>query len=114
MPICLCGFNFARAIIKGRRIESYAAIRNRDYMKVMRKERAILSERNAAKRIDLGADASQWVGNLMRCPECGDWTFLKPGPRDSPIVRLKPAPLTQRARSTGRRVRQTQRSIETR
>ena len=106
MPICECGFNFAKARLKGRRIESYAAIRNRDYLKVMRKERVIFSEHKADRRLALIADAAEWVGNLMRCPDCGAWIFLKPQHgRASPIILLKPAPVTQPTRSAGRRVR---------
>ncbi len=106
MPICECGFNFAKAHLKGQRIESYAAVRNRDWLKLMRKERAILSERDSDKRLPMISAAADWVGNLMRCPKCGAWLFLKPQQgKASPVILLKPAPFTQRGRSTGRRVR---------
>ncbi len=106
MPTCNCGFSFTKAHLKGRRIESYATIRDCDYLKVMRKERAIFSEPKPHKRLALIGDAAQWVGNLMRCPECGAWLFLKPQQgKTSPTILLKPAPFTQRARSAGRRAR---------
>jgi hypothetical protein len=106
MPICECGFNFAKAHVKRQRIESYAAVRNRDWLKLMRKERAILSERDSDKRLSMICAAADWVGNLMRCPKCGAWLFLKPQQgKDSPVILLKPAPFIQRGRSTGRRVR---------
>jgi len=97
MPICDCGFNFAKAHLKGRRLESYAAVRHRDWVKVMRKERAILSERRSAKRLALIGDAAQSVGSLMRCPECGVWLLVKPRQgKASPIVLLKPARFTRK------------------
>ena len=106
MPTCNCGFSFTKAHVKGRRIESYATICDRDYLQVMRKERAIFSECEPAKRLALIGDAAQWVGNLLRCPECGAWLFLKPQQGGtSPIILLKPTAFTQRARSTGRRAR---------
>jgi hypothetical protein len=105
MPTCSCGFSFTKGHLKGRRIESYATIRDRDYLKVMRKERVIFSERKPDKRLALIGDVAQWVGNLMRCPQCGAWLFLKPQQgKASPVILLKPAPFTQ-GRSTGRRVR---------
>lgn len=106
MPVCECGFSFAAAHLQGLHIESYAVVRNRDWLKLMRKERAVLAERKSDKRLALIGDAAQWVGNLMCCPECGAWLLLKPQEgQPSPIVLLKPAPFTQRARSTRRRVR---------
>jgi hypothetical protein len=106
MPICECGFNFAKARLRKQRVESYAAVRNRDWLKLVRKEQAILSERDSDKRLSMISDSSQWVGNLWRCPRCGAWLFLKPQQgKSSPMILLKPAPLTQRGRSTGRRVR---------
>ena len=106
MPICQCGFDFAKAHVTGRSIESYAAVRNRDWLKLMHKERGILSEGKPDKRLGLIGAASQWVGCLERCPDCGAWLFLKPQKgKASPGILLKPAPFTQRGRSTGRRVR---------
>ena len=106
MPICECGFDFAKARKKGQRIESYAAVRDREWLKLMRRERAILSERSAGKRLSMICRAADGVGSLMRCPRCGAWLFLKPQPgKATPAVLLKPAPFTQRGRSTERRVR---------
>ncbi len=108
MPICQCGFNFAKAHATGRPIESYAAVRNSDWLKLMHKERRILSEGNPDKRLALIGAASQCVGSLERCPDCGAWLFLKPQKgKASPVILLKPAPFTQRGRSTGRRVRRS-------
>ena len=84
-----------------RRLETYAVIAQRDYMKVMRKEKRILSERNPGKRLALIADASQWVGDLMRCPECGLWFFMKPlHGKESPGIVLQAIPATRRAHCT--------------
>jgi hypothetical protein len=105
MPICECGFDFAKAHLKGQRIESYAAVRDRDWLQLMRKEGGILSERNSDKRLSMICDCAQWVGNLMHCPKCGAWLCLKPQQgKASPAILLKPAPFTQPGRS-GRRVR---------
>lgn len=99
MPICDCGFTFVQARLKARRIESYAVVRDRDWLKLMRKERAILSECSSDKKLALIADAARSVGNLMRCPKCGTWLFLKPQrSQASPILRLKPTPSTKRGR----------------
>jgi len=104
MPICECGFNFAKANLKGQRFESYAVIRDDDYPKVMRKESAILSEHGRDKVLALISDAAQWVGSLMRCPKCGAWVFVKPhGRTRDAIVILKAVPPVKRARPTKRR-----------
>jgi len=105
MPICECGFNFAKASLKSQRIESYAAVRNCDWMKLMRKERAILSERDSDKRLSMICAVSDWVGNLMRCPKCGCWLLIKPQQgKASRAMLFKPAPFTRQERSSGRRV----------
>jgi hypothetical protein len=78
MPTCVCGFDFAKALSLGRKLESYAVISDRDFLKVIRKERAILAERTPDKRLRLIAEASQWVGSLAQCPRCRSWLFLKP------------------------------------
>jgi hypothetical protein len=106
MPICECGFNFAKAHLKRQRIESYAVVHNSDWLKLMRKERAILLERDSDKRLSMICAAADWVGNLMRCPKRGTWILLRPQHgKASPVVMLEPVPFTQRGRSTGRRIR---------
>ncbi len=93
MSECGCGFDFAKALLKGRRLESYAVIRDSDYESVMRKECAILSKKKLQEELELIAEAATWVGSLMRCPECGGWLLLKPqrGRRGSQMVSLKTA-----------------------
>jgi len=111
MAICECGFNFAKAHLKRQRIESYAAVRNCDWLKLMRKERAILSEHDSDRRLFMICVAADWVGNLMRCPKCGTWIFLRPQQgKASPVVMLKPVLFTRRGRSTERRVRASDRN----
>ncbi len=79
MPMCECGFDYAKARLEGREVESYAVIHDDDYRRVVRKELAILEEQDKEKKARLIAHASQWVGSLMRCPECGACMFLPPG-----------------------------------
>ncbi len=50
MPICECGFNFAKGHGTEHPIESYPAVRNRDWLKLTLKERGILAERNPHQR----------------------------------------------------------------
>ncbi len=96
IPICECGFDFAKAKLKRQRVESYAAIRDCDYARVMRRESAILSEHDHDKALALIADAAPLVGSFMRCPKCGTWLFIKPqhGTRHAtmifkPVLRAK-------------------------
>jgi hypothetical protein len=93
MPICECGFNWAKARLEGRDLESFAVIRDRDYRRVVKKEFAILSEKDKEKKGKLLFNASQWVGSLMHCPECGAWMFLPPEKRSElhEFILLKPA-----------------------
>lgn len=81
MPMCECGFDYAKARLEGREMESYAVIHDADYRRVVRKELAVLEEQDKEKKARLIANASQWVGSLMRCPECGAWMLLAPEKR---------------------------------
>jgi len=78
MPHCDCGFDFTRARLKGRRMESYAVISDKHYRTVMRKESAVLLEKNPERRLTLIGNVVAWVGSLMRCPACGAWLLAKP------------------------------------
>jgi hypothetical protein len=93
MSICRCGFDFVKARLRGRRLESYAVIRDSDYESVVRKECAILSKRKLQDKLKLIAEAATWVGILERCPECGGWLLLKPqrGKKSPQAVSLKTA-----------------------
>ena len=92
MPTCACGFNYAKARIEGREVESYAVIHDADYRRVVKKEHAILSEKDKEKKLRLIATASQWVGSLIHCPDCGAWMLLGPEKRskDHQFIILKP------------------------
>jgi hypothetical protein len=78
MSGCDCGFDFARARLKKRRVESYAVISDRNYGAVIRKEHAILAETKPQKRMALIGKAASSVGSLMRCPECRAWVLAAP------------------------------------
>jgi hypothetical protein len=84
-------------MLTGRAVESYAVIRDRDYMKVIRKECKILSEKKKLRRHALIANAATWVGSLMRCPDCGAWLLMTPqrGPGGSKTVLLEAAHRSQ-------------------
>jgi len=70
----------------------------------MRKEQTILLEPNSEKRLSLIGESARWVGNLMRCPKCRAWLFLKPQRgKLSPAILLKAAPFTKADPSPGRR-----------
>jgi len=81
MPICECGFNYPKARLEGRELETYAVIRDKDYRRVIKKDFAAFSEKDKEKKLRLIANASQWVGSLLHCPECGAWMFLPPEKR---------------------------------
>jgi hypothetical protein len=104
MPKCECGFDFAKAPLAGRRVESYATIRDRDFEKVIRKEQAVLSEGEPERKAALIADVAKSVGSLMKCPACGTWLFLRPGQvNGGRTLLLKSASPTRRARATRHR-----------
>jgi hypothetical protein len=78
MSRCDCGFDFVQARLKGRKLESYALISDDNYRAVIRKENAILNERNPEKRLTLIGKAAPSVGSLVRCPKCGAWVLRRP------------------------------------
>jgi hypothetical protein len=78
MTRCECGFDFFRARLRGRKLESYALISERDYRAVIRRECAILRERKPEKRLALIAKAAGSFGSLVRCPRCGAWLLARP------------------------------------
>lgn len=81
MPRCDCGFDFVKARIKGRRLQSYALIPQESYRAAIRREHAIVVEKNAEKKHRMIAKASRFVGSLTRCPRCGGWLLDEPKPR---------------------------------
>lgn len=93
MPTCPCGFDYVKARLEGRELDNYAVIHDKDYRRVLKKELAHLTETDQEKKGKRLADASQWVGSLMHCPECGAWMFLPPEKRcgDHEFVVLNPA-----------------------
>lgn len=93
MPKCECGFNYAKARLDGRDLESYAVIRDKDYRRVVKKELEYLSERDKEKKGRLLFSTSRWVGSLKQCPECGTWMFLPPEKRskEHDFTWLRPA-----------------------
>lgn len=78
MPRCDCSFDFVKALIKGRPLQSYTLIPQRRYRATIRKEHAIVTEKNAKKKHQMIADASSRVGSLTQCPRCGSWLFVEP------------------------------------
>lgn len=91
MPTCACGFDYVKARLAGREFDSFAVIHGADYRRVIKKEFAILSEKDKGKKNRLLANASRWVGSLMHCPECGAWLLVEPEKRasDDEFVVLK-------------------------
>ncbi|MCC6489728.1 MAG: hypothetical protein IT364_19720 [Candidatus Hydrogenedentes bacterium] len=91
MPTCTCGFDYVKARLAGREFDSYAVIYDADYRRVLKKELAILSEKDKEKKQRRLATASQWVGGLMHCPECGAWLLLEPvnQSEDTEVIILK-------------------------
>ena len=83
MPTCTCGFDYVKARLAGRKFDSCAVIHGADYRRVLKKEIAILSESDKQKKVRLIANASQWVGRLMHCPECGAWLLVQSENRDN-------------------------------
>src|SRR5882672_9569081 len=78
MPHCDCGFDFVKARIKGRRLASYALIPQKNYSVAIRREYAIVVEKNAERKHTLIANASSLIGSLTRCPDCGAWLLDEP------------------------------------
>src|SRR5437870_3945245 len=78
MQNCDCGFEFVQARIKGRRLASYALIPHRNYRAAIRREHAIVIEKNAERKHIMVANASSSVGSLTRCPDCGAWLLDEP------------------------------------
>jgi len=78
MPHCDCGFDFVKARIKGRTLVSYALIPEKNYRAAIRREYAIISEKDPERKHALVASASALVGSLTRCPDCGAWLLDEP------------------------------------
>jgi hypothetical protein len=75
---CDCGFDYTMALLKGRRMVSYAIIPEKNYSAAIRREYAIVVEKNAERRLALIAKAVSSVGRLLRCPDCGAWFLTEP------------------------------------
>src|SRR2546426_3975481 len=78
MPNCDCGFEFVQARIKGRGLASYALIPHKNYRAAIRREHAIVIEKNAERKHIMIANASSSLGSLTRCPDCGSWLLDEP------------------------------------
>lgn len=78
MPHCDCGFDFAKAHLGERRLVSYALIPNENYRAAIRREHAILNEKDANTKLRKIARAASLVGNLVQCPCCGSWLLDEP------------------------------------
>ncbi|MCC6694966.1 MAG: hypothetical protein IT365_04960 [Candidatus Hydrogenedentes bacterium] len=83
MPTCTCGFDYVKGRLAGREFDSYAVIDDAHYRRVVKKEHAILSEKDKEKKQRLLASASRWVGSLIHCPECGAWLLVEPEKRNA-------------------------------
>lgn len=90
MPHCDCGFDFAKAHIKKRRLVAYALIPDKSYRAAIRREYAIISEKNAEREQRMIARASSLIGSLMQCPRCGLWLLHEPKRRTG-LVTLRKA-----------------------
>jgi hypothetical protein len=78
MPICKCGFDFAKARLDSVEYESYAAIPDDDYVDIIRSEAAILAEQDEPRRLDMIAEGVKRVGGIDVCPACGILYFSRP------------------------------------
>ncbi len=81
MPCCDCGFDFVKAQLKKRRLVSYALLPQQTYRTAIRREYAIVTEKNAERKHRMIASASRFVGSLTQCPRCGAWLLDEPRPR---------------------------------
>ncbi len=75
---CRCGFDFAKARLKKRPLNSYVLLPEKRYQQTIRREYAITVEKNSDKRLRMIGRAAMLVGMLNQCPECGEWTMLEP------------------------------------
>jgi len=89
MPRCDCGFDFVKAHIKKRRLVSYALIPHKTYRAAIRREYAIVEEKNSERKHRMIANASRFVGSLTQCPRCGSWLFDEPKRRTGFVVLRK-------------------------
>jgi hypothetical protein len=69
---------------------SYALIPEKNYIAAIRREYAIVVEKNAERKLTLIAKAASSVGSLTQCPDCGAWLLDEPPRRrgDFPIFRI--------------------------
>lgn len=103
MPHCNCGFDYARARLKGRNLLSYALIPHESYRAAIRREYAIVVERKAERKFNMIANASSSVGSLMRCPVCGAWLLDEPVQRRRgryEVLRTLPPPAKKGVQQT--------------
>jgi hypothetical protein len=67
-----------KAWLEGRRVVAYAIIPDVNYKTTIRREHAIVVEKDTERRLSLIAKAAPWVGTLRRCPDCGAWFLHEP------------------------------------
>ena len=95
MPRCDCGFDFVKTRPNGQPLTSYALLPHNGYRAAIRREHAIVVEKNREKKSRLIADAASSVGALVLCPKCGAWLLaqpLKQGRKPYAILRKLPRP----------------------
>lgn len=78
MRRCNCGFDLVKAHLEKRRLISYALIPHESYTAAVRREHAILEEKDSDRKDRMIANASRFVGSLTQCPLCGSWLFDEP------------------------------------
>ena len=78
MSRCDCGFDFVKAHIENQRLVSYVLIPHKNFRTSIRREYAIVVEKNAERKHRMVARASSMVGSLIQCPRCSSWLIDEP------------------------------------
>lgn len=77
---CKCGYRFAVSKPARRRsFQSFAVICDKHYERFLSIESRVLAATNEKEKMRAIAQASELVGSLFVCPECGRLTFRSPG-----------------------------------
>jgi rubrerythrin len=79
MRPCVCGYDFRQHVLaEPPPFKSYAVIADAEYKKFARAEKKVLLAKNKTEKSKAIAKASQYVGSLAICPECGTLMLDRP------------------------------------